>query len=70
MNTYPKLYRKYFVLGKVGQMLYLKLQKALYGLLQSALLFYLELSIDLKNNGFIINPHDTCETKKWSRGKF
>ena len=44
VNIYPKLYMKYIVLEKVVKVLYVNLQKALYGLLCSALLFYLKLA--------------------------
>ncbi len=36
----PKLYRKYLVNKKGKKVLYLRLQKALYGMMKSALLFY------------------------------
>jgi hypothetical protein len=43
--------------------LYVKIQKAFYGLLQSALalLFYKKLVGDLKSSGFILNPYDPCD---------
>ena len=46
------------MLEKGVKVLYVKLQKDIYGLLRSALLFYLKLVTDLKNNGFVINPYD------------
>ena len=49
-NIGPKLYMKYTVLEKGVKLLYVKLKKSLYGLLRSALLFYLKLVIELKNN--------------------
>ncbi|EJK45389.1 hypothetical protein THAOC_35999 [Thalassiosira oceanica] len=53
----PKLYHKYIILGKNGApLLYVKLQMALYGLLQSALMFYKKLVEDLTANGFKLNP--------------
>ncbi|EJK53338.1 hypothetical protein THAOC_27248 [Thalassiosira oceanica] len=56
-GTKTKLYGKYIVLGKNGEpLLYVKLQKALYGLLQSALMFYKKLVEDLTANGFKLNP--------------
>ena len=36
------------------------MNKALYGLLQSALLFYKKLRRDLEEYGFVINPYDPC----------
>ena len=47
--------------------LYVKIKKAIYGLLNSELLFYLKLATDLKNNYLIINPYDPC-VKKISKG--
>ena len=41
-------------------MLYVKLLKALYGLLKSALLFYKKLAGELVDMGFEINPYDPC----------
>ena len=40
--------------------LYLEVLKALYGLLQSALLFYKKLRKDLERIGFKVNPDDPC----------
>ncbi len=40
VKTNPRLYRQYVVLEKGGSILYLQLQKALYGMMKSALLFY------------------------------
>ena len=68
-NINPKLCRKYVVLEKGVMVSYVKLQKALYGLLHSALLFYLKLATYLKNNGFIINPYDPCVANKLFKGE-
>jgi hypothetical protein len=61
----PNLYRKYITVDKKNTaILYVKMQKALYGLLRSALLFYRRLVGDLERNGFIINPYDPCVANK------
>ena len=39
-------------------MLYMEMQKALYGLLRSALLFYKRLVKDLEQYGVVLNPYD------------
>jgi len=53
----PNLYRKYISVDRKGTaVLYVKMQKAIYGLLRSALLFYRKLVIDLEGNGFVLNP--------------
>ena len=46
--------------SKGEPLLYVKLSKALYGLLQSALLYYKQLVKELKVYGFVINPYDPC----------
>ena len=44
--------------------MYMKVQKALHGMLKSALLFYKKLREDLEKNGFKVNLYDPCITKK------
>ena len=57
----PKLYRKYISKDSKGNsVLYVKMQKALNGLLRSALLFYLKLVKDLEAYSFTLNPYDPC----------
>jgi hypothetical protein len=41
-------------------MLYVKLQKALYGLMRAILLFYRKLRKELEDFGFTVNPYDPC----------
>ena len=45
----PEVYCDYVVIERGQTILYLELQKALYGMLQSALLFYQKLCRDLEN---------------------
>jgi hypothetical protein len=47
-KTDPNLYRKYLTDEKGKKVLYLRLQKALYGMMKSALLFYRKLISELK----------------------
>ena len=49
-------------------MLYVRLSKALYGILRAALLFYKRLRTDLENTGFEINPYTPCVTNKMVNG--
>eukprot|EP00957_Ditylum_brightwellii_P054951 4164505-Ditylum_brightwellii.AAC.1 len=70
VKTAPNLYRKYLGVGKDNKpVLYIQLQKALYGCLKSALLFYKRLLEDLQSYGFEVNPYDPCEANKMIRGK-
>ena len=53
----PKLYREYVRYSSTGEaMLYVRMTKALYGMLKSALWFYDKLMEDLEKQGFKVNP--------------
>ena len=63
------LYRP-FVLYETGNpVLYVRLQKEIYGCLKSALLFYEKLVGDLEAYGFKINPYNPCVANKMIGGK-
>ena len=64
----PEVYQDYVVIERGQTILYLELQKALYGMLQSALLFYQKLRHDLENVGFVVNPYDPCVANKMVEG--
>ncbi len=63
-KTDPKLFRKYLVDKKGKKVLYLRLQKAQYGMMKSFLLFYQKLVSELKSMGFGVNPYDPCIANK------
>ena len=53
----PQMYQKYITTSSKGDpMLYVRLSKALYGLLQSALLFYRKLCTEFEDFVFEVNP--------------
>ena len=61
----PKLYRKFITKDKKGNsVLYEQLYKSLYGLLRSAILFYIKLRNELENYGFVMNSFDPCDFNK------
>ncbi len=64
VKTNPKLYRIYVIIKKGCSVLYLRLQKALYGMMNSVLLFYRTLVAELRDMGFEINPYDPCVANK------
>ena len=65
----PELYGPYLIKSKKSEsLLYVKMLKAMYGLLRSALLFHLKLVEDLKSYGFEINPYDPCVATKMVDG--
>ena len=58
VKTDPKKYEKYVHITKKGKkVLYVRLLKALYGCMQSALLWYELLKSTLEENGFKVNPY-------------
>ena len=61
----PQMYWKHIITSsKVEPMLYVRLSKALYGLLQSALPFYRKLRSELEDFGYTVNPYDPCFANK------
>jgi hypothetical protein len=65
----PNLYRKYISVDRKGTtILYVKMQKVIYGLLRSALLFYKKLVADLEGDRFVINPYNPCVANKTING--
>ena len=55
------LYRKYVTYSTRGtSMLYVRLSKALYGMLKAVLLFYKRLRFDFEEMGFMVNPYGPC----------
>ncbi len=59
------LFRKYITVDKkAAAILYLKMQKAMYGLLRSAFLFYRKLVVYLENARFKLNPYNPCVANK------
>jgi hypothetical protein len=70
VKTAPNIYRKYITVDAKNQpVLYVKLQKALYGCLRSALLFYLKFVRDIESQGFELNHYDPCVANKMIHGK-
>lgn len=66
----PDHYQKFVTRENGKKVLYVQLQKALYGTLQAALLFWKELSGFLVQQlGFELNPYDNCVANKTINGK-
>jgi hypothetical protein len=65
----PELYGPYLIKSAKGEsILYVRMLKAMYGLLRSALLFYLKLVKDLRAYGFELNEYDPCVANKMVNG--
>jgi hypothetical protein len=65
----PDLYTQYVTTERGKPVLYVQLQKALYGTLSAAMLFWKDLSGHLRRNGFKPNPYDSCVMNKMFNGK-
>ena len=66
----PKLYCKYVTPNAKGKpVLSVQLEKAVYRMMKSALLFSQKLVADLTSIGFMINPYDLCVANKIINGK-
>ena len=61
----PQIYQKHITVDKKGTpVLYVKLQKGLYGLMRARLLFYQKLRKELEAYGFVVNPYNPCVANK------
>ena len=64
----PALYRPFVSYETGNPVLYVRIQKALYGCLKITLLFYEKLVEYLESYGFKINPYDPCVANKMIGG--
>ena len=61
----PVLYGPFVTTNSKGTpILYVRLKKAMYGMLRSSLLFYRKLRKELEDYGFVVNPYDPCVANK------
>jgi hypothetical protein len=63
-----ELYTKYLGTERGKPVMYVQLQKALYGTLSAAMLFWKDLSGHLYAEGFRANPYDSCVMNKVTEG--
>ncbi|CAJ1950952.1 unnamed protein product [Cylindrotheca closterium] len=57
-------YCKYVVFKNGKRVIYVQVLHAIYGMLQSSLLFYNQLQSDLEAKGFVFDPYDPCFANK------
>ena len=65
----PEKYGPNVFYEKLKNVLYLKLLKDIYGMLQPALFFYIKLSQYLDTDGFKFNPYNPCVSNKIIEGE-
>ena len=64
----PEIYKNFVAYERGQKIIYVQVLKAIYGMLQSALLFYKKIKNDLIKNGFEVNPYDPCVANKMVKG--
>lgn len=65
----PEIYSKYIIYNNKGEtMLYVRLLKALYGIIRAAILFYEKFLNDIEGISFEVNPYDPCVANKIVNG--
>jgi hypothetical protein len=64
----PQQYGPHVVYEKRGRVLYVQVLRAIYGVLESALLWYKKLRSGLEGVGFILNPYDPCTANRRKKG--
>jgi hypothetical protein len=64
----PNTYKDYTTSERGKDVIYLKLKKALYGCIKSALLFWENLSEKLTERGYKLHPYDSCVANKAING--
>ena len=69
MCSVDPIYQDFVAYEGNKKVLYLQLDKALYGCVQSAPLWYELFSSTLKDLGFELNPYDACVANKMIDGK-
>jgi hypothetical protein len=65
----PQDYQDFVRMEGNQKVLYVEMLKALYGMLQSSLLYYKKFCKDLEEIGFKVNPYDPCVANRMINGK-
>jgi hypothetical protein len=68
VNINPELYGPAVVLENQKKVLYVQVLKAIYGMLEAALLWYKTFRKDLEDIGFIFSPYDPCVANRKVQG--
>jgi hypothetical protein len=68
ININPELYGPAIVMENRKKVIYVEVLKAIYGMLEAALLWYKTFREDLEDNRFIFNPYDPCVANKKVQG--
>jgi hypothetical protein len=69
VEMHPEIFKNFVAFEGKTPVLYVHMIKAVYGMLQSALLFYKKLIQELASIGFKTNPYDPCVANRTVNGK-
>jgi hypothetical protein len=64
----PELYGPYVVNKKTRKVLYVRALRAIYGMLEAALMWYKKFRHELEQDGFQFNPYNPCVTNHEQNG--
>ena len=64
----PELYGPYVVYENKRKVLYVRVLRAIYGMLEAALLWYKKFRLELEQEGFKFNPYDPCVANRERKG--
>ena len=67
-KLFPGEYNEYIINQNNTKILYVEMEKALYGMMLSSLLFYKHFRKDLESIGFVVNPYDICVANRKING--
>ena len=65
----PDKYTGFVVMEKGQKVLYVEILRPIYGMLESALVWYKKFRKDLESIGFVFNPYDACIANRMVNGK-
>jgi hypothetical protein len=65
----PEIYSNLVQYEGKSKILYVLMTKALYGMLQSSLLYYKKFHKDIESIGFEVNPYNPCVANRIVNGK-
>jgi hypothetical protein len=65
----PELYGPYVVYERNRQVLYVQVMRAIYGMLEDAILWYKKFRGELEQKGFKFNPYDPCVANRTEKDR-
>ena len=65
----PGKYEEFIVYERNQKVLYVKMLKALYGMLKASILYYKKFRTDIESIGYLVNPVDACVANTIINGK-